>query len=404
VVSGVAQAPPSTRLRDHPDAFRLAVSNVVDGLGTYVGLAALLVVGYESTQLLGTALVLAGHILPGLLVTLFVAPRLQHRNRRGVLLVATLLGVVALLPAIIAPNGVTAVIAAALLGATGVATRGVQMAALAEALPHEVRGRFYGLVGSFGQGVQVVGLATGGAIATALSARTALLIDAVSFVAAAAVIATIAFPPPARADRGSEPAVFGRALSVVWTVPILRVMAIVTWIGALVSAVPEAASPAVTSGSLLPVVMAAAPAGGVVGALVCTRLGVFSRVDDSLRLALVSAGSLVVLGAGMQLAFQRPPDSFGRAVYGIVANALIGVLGVWYLGMITAFTAETPPSDTVGVGAFMSWSVGAASGLGGFVVASLDVPGGYAALGLLLLPAAVWALRVVRTRLAPLPG
>ena len=46
-VSGVVQAPPSTRLRDHPDAFRLAVSNVVDGLGTYVGLAALLVVGYE---------------------------------------------------------------------------------------------------------------------------------------------------------------------------------------------------------------------------------------------------------------------------------------------------------------------------------------------------------------------
>jgi hypothetical protein len=259
-------------------------------------------------------------------------------------------------------------------------------------------------VGSFSQGVQVIGLATGGAIATALSARTALLIDAVSFVAAAAVVATIAFPPPARGDGEPESAVLGRALRVVWTIPLLRVMAIVTWIGALVSAVPEAASPAVTSGSLLPFVMAAAPAGGVVGALVCTHLGVFSRVDDSLRLALVSAVSLVVLGAGMQLAFQQPHDSVPRAAYGIVANALIGVLGVWYFGMVTAFAAETPPSDTVGVGAFMSWSVGASSGLGGFVVASLDVPGGYAALGLLLLPAAAWALRVVPARLTARPA
>jgi MFS family permease len=376
----------------------MAVANVIDGLGTYVGLAALLVIGYHSTQLLGTALVLAGHILPGLLVTLFVAPRLQHRERRSVLLILNLVGVVALVPAIVAPTAVTAVLAAAVLGATGVATRGVQMAALAEALPAHIRGRFYGLVGSFGQAVQVVGLAGGGAIAAALSPRVARGIDALSFMLAGVVIATIRFAAVSAApavDVGKS--FFGRAPRVVWSIPLLRMLAVVTWVGALVASVPEAASPAVTSTNLLPLVMAASPAGGAVSALICTRLGVFSWVVGTLRLALVSAISLVVVGAGMYVAFQHPVDSVGRAVYGVVANALVGGLGVWFLGMVAAFAEYTPASETVSVGSFMTWSVGAASGLGGFVVALLGVAGGYAALGLLLLPAALWGLRLTAT-------
>ena len=385
----------SSRLRDHPDAFRLAVANIIDGLGTYIGLAALLVIGYHSSQLLGTALVLAGHILPGLLVTLFVAPRLQNRERRPVLLLLNLVGVLALIPAIIWPHAVTAVLAAALLGASGVATRGVQMAALAEAVPADVRGRFYGLVGSVGQAVQVIGLAGGGAIAAAMSARAALAIDALSFTLAGLVIATIRFAPLTKdVATTTTSSFFGRAPQVVWSIPLLRMLAIVTWVGALVATVPEAASPAVTSGKLLPLVMAASPAGGAIGALICTRFGLFSRVVDTLRLTLVSAISLIVTGAGMYIAFQQPPDSLGRAVYGVLANAVVGGLGVWFLGMVAAFAEYTPPTDTVSVGAFMTWSVGAASGLGGFVVALLGVAGWYAALGLLLLPAALWGLRL----------
>jgi hypothetical protein len=394
-VNVVGEVASSSRLRDHPDAFRLAVANVIDGLGTYIGLAALLVIGYNSTQLLGTALVLAGHILPGLLVTLFVAPRLQHRERRSVLLLLNIIGVLALVPAIIWPHAVTAVLAAALLGATGVATRGVQMAALAEAVPADVRGRFYGMVGSVGQAVQVIGLAGGGAIAAAMSARAALAIDALSFTAAALVIATIRFAPlSAEIAPAAASSFFGRAPQVVWSIPLLRMLAIVTWVGALVATVPEAASPAVTSGKMLPLVMAASPAAGAVGALVCTRLGMFSRVESTLRLTLVSAISLVVAGAGMYVAFQQPVDSLSRSVYGVVANAVVGGLGVWFLGMVAAFAEYTPSTDTVSVGAFMTWSVGAASGLGGFVVALLGVAGGYAALGLLLLPAALWGLRL----------
>ncbi len=386
---------PGDRLRDHPDAFRLAISNVIDGLGTYVGLAALLVIGFNASQLWGTAMVLAAHILPGLLVTLFVAPRLQDLDRRGVLLALNLAGVVALVPALVSPGVGTAVVAAATLGGTGVATRGVQMAALAEAVPAMVRGRFYGIVGSFGQAVQVLGLATGGAIATSLSPRIALGIDAVSFVAAALVIATIRFAPPAAPGPRIHGGFFGEAPGLVWSIPLLRTLALVTWIGALVATAPEAASPAVTSGPLLPFVLAASPAGGAVGALVCTRYGVFSRVGDTLRLTVVSALSLVLAGAGMFVAFQAPEASTGRAVYGVVANAVVGGLGVWYLGMIAAFAEHTPPGHTVSVGSFMSWSVGAASGLGGFVVAVLGVPLGYAAVGLALLPASWWALRVV---------
>ena len=171
-------------------------------------------------------------------------------------------------------------------------------------------------------------------------------------------------------------------------------LAIVTWVGALVATVPEAASPAVTSGTMLPLVMAASPAAGAIGALVCTRLGLFSRVASTLRLTLVSSISLIVAGAGMYVAFQQPVDSLSRAVYGVIANAVVGGLGVWFLGMVAAFAEYTPPTDTVSVGAFMTWSVGAASGLGGFVVALLGVAGGYAALGLLLLPAALWGLRL----------
>jgi len=373
----------------------MAVANIIDGLGTYVGLAALLVIGYHSSELLGTALVLAGHILPGLLVTLFIAPRLQHRQRRPVLLVLNLVGVVALVPAIIWPHASTAVLAAAMLGATGVATRGVQMAALAEAVPVHVRGRFYGMVGSFGQAIQVVGLAGGGAIASAMSPRAALVIDALSFTLAGVVIATITFVPVATTPAvDTTRSFFGRAPQVVWRIPLLRMLAVVTWVGALVGTVPEAASPAVTTTNFLPLVMAGSPAGGALSALICTRFGLFSRVSGTLRLALVSSLSLVLAGAGMYIAFQQPADSMARATYGVLANAVVGGLGVWFLGMVAAFAEYTPSSDTVSVGAFMTWSVGAVGGLGGFVVAILGVPGGYAALGLLLLPAALWGLRV----------
>ncbi|HEV7145718.1 MAG TPA: MFS transporter [Pedococcus sp.] len=391
-----ADAASLSRLRDYPRAFRMAVANVIDGLGTYIGLAALIVVGYHSSRLLGTAMVLAANVLPGLFVTLFVAPRLQHRQRRPVLLMLNFVGGVALLPAIVAPSAVTAIFAAAMLGAAGVATRGVQMAALAEAVPRAVRGKFYGMVGSFGQAVQVVGLAGGGAIAATLSPRIALAIDALSFGVAGLVIASIRF---ARVDpqlsAGISGSVFGSAPRVVWSIPLLRMLACVTWIGALVGTVPETASPAVTSTKLLPLVLAASPAGGALAALIGTRMGVFGRVVDTLRLALVSAISLVVVGAGMYVAFQHPIDSPSRALYGVVSNVLIGGLGVWFLGMMAAFAEHTPQSDTVTVGTFMSWSVGAASGLGGFVVAFLGVAGGYAALGLLLVPASLWGLRMV---------
>jgi MFS family permease len=384
------------RLRDYPDGFRLAVANVIDGLGTYVGLAALLVLVYDSSALWGTALVLAAHVLPGLLVAIFVAPRLQHRSRRGVMLSLNAVGALALVPVILAPSGPTAVLAAALLGACGVATRGVQMAALAEALPVDVRGRFYGTVGSIGQVVQVVGLATGGALASVVSPRAALALDALSFLAAAAVVATVHFSPIARTPEGLAPRpMSGSAVRVLWASPLLRALAVVTWVGALVASVPEAASPAVTSTHLLPLVLAASPAGGAVAALIGTRLGVFSTVRSTLHLAVVSAVSLVVLGAGMALAFRQPPDSFARGLYGVVAHALIGGLGVWFIGMMAAFTEHTPPTETVPVGTFMSWSVGAAGGLGGFVVALLGVGGGYAVLGLLLLPSSLYGLRRV---------
>lgn len=397
----MTERPARTRLRDHPDGFRLAVANVIDGLGTYVGLAALLVLVYDSSALLGTAMVLAAHVLPGLLVTLFVAPRLQHRSRRRVMLTLNLMGAVALVPAIVAPSGATAVLAAALLGACGVATRGVQMAALAEALPIDVRGRFYGLVGSIGQVVQVVGLATGGALASVVNPRAALALDALSFLVAAAVVARVRFPPAVAADGGpAQRPVFGSAIRVVWASPLLRTLAVITWVGALVATVPEAASPAVSRTHLLPFVMAASPAGGAVAALIGTRLGVFSTVRSTLRLALVSSVSLVVLGAGMSIAFREPPTSVARGLYGVTAHALIGGLGVWFIGMMAAFTEHTPPTETVPVGTFMSWSVGAAGGLGGFVIAALGVAGGYAVLGLLLLPFALYGLTLVGARVS----
>jgi MFS family permease len=387
------------RLRDHPDGFRLATANVIDGLGTYVGLAALLVLVYDSSALWGTAMVLAAHVLPGLLVTLLVAPKLQHRSRRPVMLILNAVGALALVPVIFAPSGATAVLAAALLGASGVATRGVQMAALAEALPLDVRGRFYGMVGGIGQIVQVVGLATGGALASVVNPRAALALDALSFLVAAAVVSTVHFSPVARTPEGRPPRpAFGSAVQVVWDSPLLRALALITWVGALVASVPEAASPGVTTSHLLPFVLAGSPAGGAIAALVGTRLGLFSTVRTTLRLAVVSAIALVVLGAGMSVAFRQPPESIARGFYGVAAHALIGGLGVWFIGMMAAFTEHTPPTETVPVGTFMSWSVGAAGGLGGFVIAALGVAGGYAVLGLLLLPSSLYGLRLVEAQ------
>jgi MFS family permease len=253
-------------------------------------------------------------------------------------------------------------------------------ALLADVLPDDR----YVLASALGQlliqGSQVLGFAVGGALVLALGPRTALLVDAATFLCAAGMVARFVGARPAPASRHASGAwrriregavvVFGDA----W----LRRLVLLAWLSAF-WVVPEGLAAPYTGGSATAVglMLAAQPTGAVCGGLVLSRLvWPATRLRLMVPLAAVSClplaafaapiplaaalGLLVLSGVGTaynlpaNAAFMQslPPERRAQA-FGLAGSGIVALQGL-------AIVLAGAIADTVGPGLV----IGAAGALG----------------------------------------
>src|SRR4051812_44264660 len=117
----------------HPVAGRLIGVKGISELGDFVGLAALLLLGYQQTgSLLGAAAVYTARALPAILVATLLGGWLDVPPRRPTLSVLAFAGAAALVLPAMVPAASTALVASAILGAVRAAYVAVTTAVVAE--------------------------------------------------------------------------------------------------------------------------------------------------------------------------------------------------------------------------------------------------------------------------------
>ncbi|ALE83700.1 MFS transporter [Pseudonocardia sp. HH130629-09] len=241
-----------------------------------------------------------------------------------------------------------------------------QGALLPEILRGDLLERGYAVRQVTGQLAQVAGFATGGALLALLSPHAALVMNAVTFVLSAAVLACGVAPRPAPAPAAGAVRSWSGDIAAgartVFADPSRRTLAVVVWLAGTYIAPEGVAVPYAAQLGAGPVavglLLAAIPAGSVVGAIVFTRwvpqrtrerwmlpLAVAAGVPLMVSALAPSVAAITVLwalsGAAVaaaliqaQAGFVRrtPAEARGRAT-GLAAAGLIGAQG---LGLLTA--------------------------------------------------------------------
>lgn len=241
-----------------------------------------------------------------------------------------------------------------------------QGALLPEILRGDLLERGYAVRQVTGQLAQVAGFATGGALLALLSPHAALVMNAVTFVLSAAVLAYGVAPRPAPAPAAGAVRSWSGDIAAgartVFADPSRRTLAVVVWLAGTYIAPEGVAAPYAAQLGAGPVavglLLAAIPAGSVVGAIVFTRwvpqrtrerwmlpLAVAAGVPLMVSALAPSVAVITVLwglsGAAVaaaliqaQAGFVRrtPAEARGRAT-GLAAAGLIGAQG---LGLLAA--------------------------------------------------------------------
>lgn len=241
-----------------------------------------------------------------------------------------------------------------------------QGALLPEILRGDLLERGYAVRQVTGQLAQVAGFATGGALLALLSPHAALVMNSVTFVLSAAVLAFGVAPRPAPAPAAGAVRSWSGDIAAgartVFADPSRRTLAVVVWLAGTYIAPEGVAAPYAAQLGAGPVavglLLAAIPAGSVVGAIVFTRwvpqrtrerwmlpLAVAAGVPLMVSALAPSVAAITVLwalsGAAVaaaliqaQAGFVRrtPAEARGRAT-GLAAAGLIGAQG---LGLLTA--------------------------------------------------------------------
>ncbi len=234
-----------------------------------------------------------------------------------------------------------------------------------------------------GQVAQVAGFAAGGVLVALLSPSLALVLNAATFAVSAMLLQVGLRRLPAAGRAGGTSHLTARAdiatgFHFVFRAPMLRQLALLAWIGAAFSAIPEGlAAPYAASlgggAGTVGLLLAANPLGAVIGAAAIARLvAPARRVRLMVPLAVLACGSLagfllrpsleVALGllvlSGIGGAFQLPanalfvtavpPQLRGRA-FGLVACGLYAGQGAAILAA-GALAVLVPPAVVIGLG------------------------------------------------------
>jgi predicted MFS family arabinose efflux permease len=370
---------------------RLLVAATVSVVGDFIGGGALLVLAFERSG--GRAVAAAGFLaatgLGGLAVALGGAPLLDRVPRRGGLVASEVIGAVALLLPLVLPGLWPMYVAAVILGARRSAEVAIRHGLLADAVPERLRSGLLGLLGTTDQLGQVVGYLTGASMAVLIGARSALTLDLGTFVLGAVVLAGL--PVSQRGHRDDPPSLLA-GWRTIFSHPQLRLLTILVVMSAAASALPESlASAAVGSDSAwLPLVLAAGPAGGVVGFLVAGRLRATERFGGQLvHLTLYGVAVLVGFLASGPLGFT-------------LVNVAAGAGSAWIIGPQVSFVRLAPAHRMSQIAATMAAMVMVAEGtwvvLAGIVADAVGVTTAYLAAALVVLGSAVagWIVHVRR--------
>lgn len=370
---------------------RLVGATTASVVGDYLGVGALLVMAADRSgaSALGAAGVFASAVPMTILVGTLAGPLLDRVRRVPSLVRLELLGAAMIcLPLLI--DGLTIVyVTAALLAGQRTATGAIRQGVIADGVSDRHRPALIALGNTVDQGAQVLGYLAGAAIYLAVSPAAALLLDAASFVVAAAILSRVRLPAGERAP--SEPrSSFSTGLRIITDRPVLVLFGLLTVLTATTGALPETLAPTIVPGDdrLTPLLLAAAPLGQALTIVVLGRTRIVARPSFQL-------GHLALLAAALLLAANVPgPEAL------IAANVLVGAGVAWVLGPQLTFLRLTPPARMAQVAGLMWAAIAAAEGVGSLAFAALaDARGSGAAYGLagtLLAAAAVVGVLVSR--------
>lgn len=370
---------------------RLLLASVVSTLGDFVGAGALLVLAYDRSG--GLAIAGAGLVAAtgagSLTVSLLGGPTLDRLDRRRGLVGAEIVSAAAIVLPLVVTILWPIYIAAFVLGAGRATTVSLRHGVLADAVPERLRSGLLGLMGTSDQAGQVLGYASGAWLAVGLTARLALGLDLITFVVGAIVLTGLSVPPRARGDDHVSVLAGWRAIA---GHPQLRLLAVLIAASAAASAMPETLAPLVVGedSSWLPLVMAAGPAGGVLGFVVAGRLHSTTLFGGQL-VHLSMYGAVVALGTVV-----AGPVGF------TLVNVGAGAGAAWLIGPQVTFIRLAPTQHIAQISASMLALVMLSEGgwilLGGAVADRFGVATAYGAGSIVVLAAAIvgWGVHLRR--------
>lgn len=343
-----------------PVARRLWIAATASVVGDYVGQGALLILAFERSggRVIGPAALFAVTALPALLSGALAGGWLDQVPRRPALATLHLVGAGLILLPLLDDGLVIVLVAAALLGGVRAATVAVRAGALAEGVAPEIRGPTLALMNVSEQVSQVIGYVTGASVAVTIGAAPSLIGDAASFVVAAVIVASIAFPPPVPRDRRPPPTA---GVSAIFRHPVLRLLAPLVWVTAAVGALPEVLAVSATADdpSWTALVLAAGPAGTALTMLVVGRLEYVTRPSVQLI-------HFIWLAIALGLAALAP-----NAPLLALANVAVGSGVAWIIGPQVTFVQVAPAERMAQISGTMLAIGIAGEGLGSLLLAGL---------------------------------
>jgi predicted MFS family arabinose efflux permease len=306
----------------HPVARLLLASQGASSLGDWVGLAALLVLAYERTNLVtGSASLLAVTGVAAMLTPVLFGPFLDRVDRRRALAVVYLLGG-ASVGLVLLFDGVWPIFVAALaLGMTRPAAGALRHAITGTDVPDELITPSVTLQGSVGQATATLGMLLGGTAVVTLGATVAIVFDILTFVVAAAVVLRLEVSPPLA--TASPPRWNDGFATWLWPGRPRRLMQLLL-VAAAIGSLPEALAPAAAEGSAwFPLVLAGQAGGTAIGSLLFGRAPRWASMRG-LRVLAVGCGVALLGGAvvvGMSPALLAGANFLFGIAYGLTSLA-----------------------------------------------------------------------------------